>query len=73
MPLGENAARTGADITASQSPERILVLARQNLARQKVQEQGKGRCMKIMIIGAGIGGLTTALALHKAGHQVEVF
>ncbi|WP_326543998.1 flavin-dependent oxidoreductase [Pseudorhodoferax sp.] len=28
--------------------------------------------MKILIIGAGIGGLTAALALHRLGHEVEV-
>lgn len=29
--------------------------------------------MKINIIGAGIGGLTTAIALKKKGHQVELY
>lgn len=29
--------------------------------------------MKIIIIGGGIGGLTTALCLHKAGFKVKVF
>ena len=29
--------------------------------------------MKILIAGAGIGGLTTALCLQKAGHDVTVF
>jgi 2-polyprenyl-6-methoxyphenol hydroxylase-like FAD-dependent oxidoreductase len=29
--------------------------------------------MKIIIIGAGIGGLTTAIGLKKLGHEVEVF
>lgn len=29
--------------------------------------------MKIIIIGGGIGGLTTALCLHKAGFDVNVF
>lgn len=28
---------------------------------------------EIIIAGAGIGGLTTALSLHQAGHQVRVF
>lgn len=29
--------------------------------------------MKIAIAGAGIGGLTAALCLHREGHEVEVF
>jgi len=29
--------------------------------------------MKLLIIGGGIGGLVTALALHKAGIEVELF
>ena len=29
--------------------------------------------MRAVVAGAGIGGLTTALALHAAGHEVEVF
>jgi 5-methylphenazine-1-carboxylate 1-monooxygenase len=29
--------------------------------------------MKIRIVGAGIGGLTTALSLHKAGFEVHVY
>lgn len=29
--------------------------------------------MKIIIVGAGIGGLTTALSLHKAGLEVHVY
>ena len=29
--------------------------------------------MKILVIGAGIGGLTTALSLAKAGFEVEVY
>lgn len=29
--------------------------------------------MKILIIGGGIGGLTTALCLHRAGFRAEVF
>lgn len=29
--------------------------------------------MKVLVVGAGIGGLVTALALHRAGIEVEVF
>ena len=29
--------------------------------------------MKITIIGAGIGGLTTAIALKQRGHEIEIF
>jgi 5-methylphenazine-1-carboxylate 1-monooxygenase len=29
--------------------------------------------MKIIIIGGGIGGLTAALSLHKAGYKVKIF
>ena len=29
--------------------------------------------MKVMVIGAGIGGLATALSLHAAGIEAEIF
>jgi 2-polyprenyl-6-methoxyphenol hydroxylase-like FAD-dependent oxidoreductase len=28
--------------------------------------------LKVLIAGAGIGGLSAAIALRKAGHEVEV-
>jgi 2-polyprenyl-6-methoxyphenol hydroxylase-like FAD-dependent oxidoreductase len=29
--------------------------------------------MKVLIVGGGIGGMTTALSLHAAGIKAEVF
>ena len=34
------------------------------------QEEGQG--LRILIAGAGIGGLSAAIALRKHGHRVEV-
>jgi salicylate hydroxylase len=30
------------------------------------------KTLRILVIGAGIGGLTTAIALRKAGHIVTI-
>jgi monoamine oxidase len=32
----------------------------------------KKRALKILIVGAGIGGLTAAIGLRRQGHHVEV-
>ena len=32
-----------------------------------------GRRMKIIVVGAGMGGLTTAMALHDVGHDLTVY
>ena len=29
--------------------------------------------LKIIVVGAGMGGLTTALAMKQAGYQVEIY
>jgi len=40
---------------------------------QKETISVEGASMKVMVIGAGIGGLTTALSLHAAGIDAQVY
>ena len=38
-----------------------------------LQFSGEEQRVKVTIAGAGIGGLTAALALHQAGYEVSVY
>ncbi len=29
--------------------------------------------LKVVVVGAGMGGLTTALAMQRAGYEVEIY
>jgi salicylate hydroxylase len=44
-----------------------------HLALHLIDESNIMSVLKIGIVGAGIGGLTAAIALHKMGHDVVVF
>ena len=35
-------------------------------------EQKKDSGLRVLVVGAGIGGLTAAIALRQQGHHVEV-
>jgi monoamine oxidase len=36
-------------------------------------ESYRGKCMKVLVIGSGLGGLLSAAWLSRAGHEVDVF
>jgi 2-polyprenyl-6-methoxyphenol hydroxylase-like FAD-dependent oxidoreductase len=38
-----------------------------------IQAQDKSKPLHVLIAGAGIGGLTAAIALRQQGHQVDIF
>ncbi|KAF2500883.1 FAD binding domain-containing protein [Lophium mytilinum] len=42
-------------------------------AAREESASAKGAHLNILIVGAGIGGLTAAIALRKQGHHVQVF
>ena len=46
------------------------------MSQTNVKELGQGnevtKGLRILIVGAGIGGLTAAIALRREGHIVEV-
>ncbi len=39
----------------------------------KLTSGSAARRKKVVVVGAGIGGLTAAVALHRSGHEVQVF
>ena len=59
-----------------QTLERILNIAQSNGATSNASDRAHGQQertgLKVLIVGAGIGGLTTAIAMRKQGHEVLV-
>lgn len=45
----------------------------QNMADQAQSTDASQRPLHVLVVGAGIGGLTAALALRRRGHHVDVF
>ena len=74
-----SAAPRGAVNAACADSVRARVIARVAAAERPTMEAGQGACapsvrpLKVVIAGAGIGGLVLALALIKKGVQVEVY